>query len=226
MKITYYGHATIFVETLGKKLLFDPFISGNPKAGNIDIESIEADYILITHGHQDHVLDVEAIAKNTGATLISNFEIISWFEEKGLSGHPMNTGGKYEFEFGFVKYVHALHSSTLPDGSNGGNPGGFVVWNDEDCFYVAGDTALTEDMKLIPRTCPKLSVSILPIGDNFTMGYEDAAIAAEMLNCRKVLGYHFDTFPPIVIDPVQAKVAFLKNNCELTLPGIGETYSY
>ena len=222
MKITYYGHATLLVEMSGKKLLFDPFITGNPKATDIDLNAIEADYILITHGHQDHVLDVETIAKRTGAKLISNFEIISWFEQKGLSGHPMNTGGKFDFDFGTVKYVHALHSSALPDGSNGGNPGGFVVWNHESCIYVAGDTALTEDMKLIPRTCPALDLAVLPVGDNFTMGFDDAILASEMVQCKKVMAYHFDTFPPIEINHDVVEDAFNVAGIDLVLPEIGE----
>lgn len=224
MKITYFGHACFLVEFGGKNLLFDPFITANPLAKGIDWRQIKADYILITHGHQDHVLDVEAIAKNTDATLISNFEIITWFSEKGLKkSHSMNHGGKFSFDFGTVKYVNAVHSSALPDGSNGGNPGGFVIWGQEGCFYAAGDTALTEDMKLIPLTCPKLNVAILPIGDNFTMGYEDAAIAADFVQCNKVVGVHYNTFPPIAIDAAQAQAHFASQGKELLLPAIGET---
>lgn len=223
MKITFLGHASLQIEFNGKQLIFDPFISGNPLASNIDINSLNADYILITHGHQDHVLDVEAIANNTGASLISNYEIITWFGEKGLNGHPMNHGGKFNFDFGTVKYVNAIHSSVLPDGANGGNPGGFVIYNDRASFYVAGDTALTKDMELIPMTCPKLDVAILPIGDNFTMGYEDAAIAAEMIQCDKIIGYHYDSFPPIKIDKEKAKAHFASKGKELILLEIGES---
>ncbi|MCS7018054.1 MAG: metal-dependent hydrolase [Cytophagales bacterium] len=224
MKITYLGHACFLVEFGGKNLLFDPFITANPLASHIDWQQIKADYILITHGHQDHVLDVEAIAKNTDATLISNFEIITWFSEKGLKkSHAMNHGGKASFEFGTVKYVHAVHSSLLPDGSNGGNPGGFVVWGESGCFYAAGDTALTQDMQLIPLTCPQLDVAILPIGDNFTMGYEDAALAADFVQCNKVLGIHYNTFPPITIDTEKAQAYFASKGKELLLPKVGES---
>ncbi|NHF58727.1 metal-dependent hydrolase [Flavobacteriaceae bacterium TP-CH-4] len=223
MELTYLGHASLSLELNGSHILVDPFISGNPLAKNIEIGDLEADYILITHGHQDHVLDVEAIAQRTGATLISNYEIVSYYGEKGLKGHPMNHGGKYSFPFGTVKYVNAIHSSVLPDGTYGGNPGGFVLWSDQLCLYIAGDTALTEDMKLIPKTCPKLDLAILPIGDNFTMGYEDDLIASDYIQCSKIMGYHYDTFPPIEIDKIKAKDVFSNENKELLLPAIGET---
>ena len=125
-------------------------------AKKIDLDALDVDYLFLTHGHQDHVLDAEANAKRTGAKIISNYEIVSWYEAKGVSGRPMNHGGKYPFGFGTVTYVSAIHSSVLPDGTYGGNPGDFVVWNDCNFFYVAGDTALTYDMKLIPALCPKL----------------------------------------------------------------------
>ena len=114
MNVTYYGHNSFLVEFGGKNLLFDPFISGNGLASDIDVNTIEADYILLSHGHQDHILDAEAIAKRCDATIISNFEIISWYEPKGVKGHPMNHGGKHTFDFGTVKYVNAIHSSVLP----------------------------------------------------------------------------------------------------------------
>ena len=223
MKLTYLGHASLLIEINGTKLLVDPFISGNSLAKHINLKDIKADYILITHGHEDHVLDVETIARNNGATLISNFEIISWFGEKGLQGHSMNLGGKYTFDFGTVKYVSALHSSVLPDGTYGGNPGGFVIWSEKKCIYIAGDTALTEDMKLIPKTCPKSDLAVLPIGDNFTMGYEDALIASDYVGCEKVMGCHFDTFPPITIDKGKAKQLFSEHDKELIIPEIGQT---
>lgn len=224
MKLTFYGHACFSVEIKGKKILFDPFISPNELAKDIDINTIEADYILVSHGHQDHVYDVEAIAKRTGATVVSNFEIVSWFQSKGVeNAHPMNHGGKWTFDFGTVKYVNAVHSSVLPDGSNGGNPGGFVLMSDEGNFYFAGDTALTQDMKLIPLTCGKIDFCVFPIGDNFTMGVEDAIIAADFVSCDRIVGIHYDTFGYIVIDKNEAKDAFSKNGKELLLPAIGET---
>ncbi len=221
MKVTYYGHSSFLVEFGGKKLLFDPFISPNQLAKDIDIDSIQADYILLTHGHADHVADAETIAMNTGATIISNFEITSWYGAKGITTHPLNQGGKVTMDFGTVKYVNAIHSSSLPDGSYAGNPGGFVIWGDEGCFYHAGDTALTMDMKLIPMLCPELDFAILPIGDNFTMGCEEAAIASDFLECDRIIGCHYDTFGYIEIDHVAAKKAFSGKN--LILLPIGDS---
>ncbi|HMO38690.1 MAG TPA: metal-dependent hydrolase [Saprospiraceae bacterium] len=223
MKITYYGHACFGMEVKGKHLIFDPFISPNELAKSIDIQSIPADYILLSHAHGDHVADVETIVQNTGASLISNAEIITYYSQKGIEGHMMNHGGKWKFDFGIVKYTTAIHSSSFPDGSNGGNPGGFVIWNDANCFYYAGDTALTMDMKLIPMTCPRLDFAILPLGDNFTMGYEDAVIASDFIECEKIIACHFDTFGYIRIDHEEAKKAFAKRGKELILPGIGQS---
>jgi len=221
MNLTFYGQSSFSIELKGKTIFFDPFISPNKKAKHIDVNSLKADYVLLSHGHQDHVADAESIAKNNDATIISNYEIVSWFEKKDCKGFPLNHGGKRKFDFGTVKYVNAVHSSVLPDGTYGGNPGGFVIWNDEVCFYFAGDTALTLDMKLIPMTCPKLDFAILPIGDNFTMGYDDAAIAAEFIECENIVGCHFDTFGYIEIDHEAAKDAFKKKGKNLILPTIG-----
>ena len=223
MKITFYGHATYGIELGGKNLLFDPFISPNEKAGDVDINSIPADYILITHGHQDHVADVEAIARRTGATLISNFEIISWFANKGIEkGHPMNHGGKWNFDFGSVKYVNAVHSSTLPDGSPGGNPGGFIIESAEGNFYYSGDTALHYDMKLLGEY-HNLDFAFLCMGDNFTMGVDDALIAANFVGVDRVFGMHYDTFGYIVINHDVAKAKFQKAGKTLHLLDIGES---
>lgn len=223
MRVKFYGHSTFEVELNGKKLLFDPFFTGNPLHNNFNIESLNPDWILASHGHGDHVADIAHIAKQSKAKLISNYEIVSWFEGQGVTGHPLNHGGKFNFDFGTVKYVNAIHTSSLPDGSNGGDPGGFVVWDETKCFYFAGDTALTKDMELIPMTCPKLDFAILPIGDNFTMGYEDAAIAAEFINCDTIIGCHFDTFGYIKIDKDKALEAFKRKNKTLILPTIGQT---
>jgi len=223
MKITYYGHACFLAEIQGKKVLFDPFISPNELAQNVDVAAIEADYILVSHGHEDHVADAVSIAKRTGAQVISNFEIIGWFAGQGVeNGHPMNHGGTAQFDFGKVKYVNAVHSSVLPDGTYGGNPGGFLVYSDEGSFYFAGDTALTMDMKLIPMF-GKVDLAILPIGDNFTMGVEDAIIACDFIACDKVMGVHYDTFPPIKIDHAAAKAKFEEKGKTLILMEIGQS---
>ena len=217
MKITYYGHSCFLIETKGKQLLLDPFISGNELAKNIDVNAINVDYMLVSHGHVDHVADVEKIGKNCGASLISNWEIVTYYEKKDLKGHPMNFGGKWNFDFGTLWYVQAVHSSALPDGAYGGSAGGFIISNDEGTIYYSGDTALTLDMQLFPRLYPKIDLAILPIGDNFTMDAKAAAIAAEFVNCDKVLGCHFDTFGYIKIDHAEAKGIFANAGKALTL---------
>ncbi len=216
MKITYLGHASLAIEVAGKHLIVDPFITGNELAKNIDISSLKADYILITHAHQDHILDVDAIAKNTGAKVISNYEIVTHYGSKGIEGHPLNHGGSWQFDFGKLTYSNAIHTSSFADGSYGGNPGGFVIETEEGNIYIAGDTALTFDMKLIPLKA-NIDLAILPIGDNFTMGIDDAVIASDFVECNKVLGYHYDTFGYIKINHIEAKSKFSEKNKELIL---------
>ncbi len=224
MKITFYGHASIGIEMSGKHLMIDPFISGNPNAGHIDINSLKADYILLTHAHQDHILDVETIAKNNNSIIVSNWEIATHYGNKGFQYHPMNHGGSWQFDFGKVKYVNAIHSSSFPDGSYGGNPGGFVIEGEHKNIYISGDTALTMDMKLIAmRTM--LDLAIFPIGNNFTMDVEDAIIAADFVNCDKILGCHYDTFGFIVINHDEAKKKFFDAGKDLMLLEIGESIS-
>jgi L-ascorbate metabolism protein UlaG (beta-lactamase superfamily) len=222
MKITFYGHASLGIEVGGKHILVDPFISGNPLAAHIDINALQADYILLTHAHGDHVLDVEAIAERTKATIVSNAEIATYYSNKGLNAHPMNHGGSWTFDFGKVKYVNAIHSSSFPDGTNGGNPGGFVIEGEHKNIYIAGDTALTMDMKLISMRT-KLDLAIFPIGNNFTMDVEDAIIAADFVECDKILGYHYDTFGYIKIDHKQAIQQFFDKGKDLMLLEIGES---
>lgn len=223
MKITFYGQNSLSLKIAGKNIIVDPFISGNPLSkDSIDINDLKADYILVTHAHQDHTLDVEAIAKNTGATIVSNYEIAMHYEAKGCTVHPMNLGGNWQFDFGKVKYVNAIHTSSFPDGSYGGQPGGFVIEGEHKNVYIAGDTALTMDMKLIPMFT-KLDLAILPIGDNFTMGIDDAIIASDFVECDKVLGVHYDTFGYIEIDHEQAKKKFYDVNKDLMLLEIGES---
>ncbi|WP_158851188.1 metal-dependent hydrolase [Algibacter sp. L1A34] len=222
MKITFYGHACLGIKIDDISILVDPFITGNEKAANIDINTIEADYIMVTHAHQDHILDVDAIAKRTNAVIISNFEIVTHFGNLGLEGHPMNHGGQWDFEFGNVKYVNAIHTSSFPDGTYGGQPGGFIIESEHKNIYIAGDTALTFDMKLIPMQT-KLDLAILPIGDNFTMGINDAILASDFVECDKILGCHFDTFGYIEIDHEVAKRKFFEKDKDLMLLEIGES---
>ncbi|MFN5135885.1 MAG: metal-dependent hydrolase [Chitinophagaceae bacterium] len=222
MKLTYYGHSCFSVEIKGKHLLFDPFITYNELAKDVDANTVPADYIFVSHGHQDHVADLVSIAKRTGALVICAWEIYEWLKKQGVeNAHPMNTGGKKQFDFGTVKCMVAQHSSSLPDGSYGGNPMGFVIRSDKN-FYYSGDTALTMEMQLVSQGGP-IDFAILPIGDNFTMGYDDAARASHMINCHTVVGVHYNTFPYIVIDTVHAKDHFSKNGLNLLLPAIGET---
>ncbi len=221
MKITYLGHASLSIEAHGKVILVDPFITKNDLAKNIDSNTLEADYILITHAHFDHVADVEAIATRTGAIIISNYEIATYFGNKGFKGHPMNHGGTWKFDFGNIHMVNAIHTSSFEDGSYGGNPAGFVLETAHHRIYIAGDTALTYDMKLIPKVIGKLDLAILPIGDNFTMGLESAIIASDFVECDKVLGYHYDTFGYIEIDHKKAISKFARQHKELVLLDIG-----
>lgn len=223
MRFTYFGHSCFQIEVNNKILLFDPFIGGNPNAGEIKINELKPNYILISHGHGDHIADAVAIAKQSNATVISNFEICNWLQPQGVADCVgMNIGGKKQFDDFAVKCAVAHHSSVLPDGKNGGNPMGFVVNTKEGDFYYAGDTALTLDMQLIPKWA-KLKFAILPIGDHFTMGYEDALEAAKMLDCKKIIGVHFDTFPPIAIEHQTVKKAFTEAGIEIFLPQMGET---
>jgi L-ascorbate metabolism protein UlaG (beta-lactamase superfamily) len=223
MKYTCYGHSCFAVEIQGKKVLFDPFITHNELAKSVDISKIEADYIFVSHGHEDHTADLIDLAKRTGAKVVSNYEIVMWAKGKGVENlHPMNPGGKWKFSFGTVKCVVAQHSSSLPDGSYGGNPVGFVFMTDDGNFYYSGDTALTLDMELVPAITT-LDFAVLPIGDNFTMGIEDAIAAAELIECDKIIGVHYNTFGYVKIDTEEAVKLFDDAGVELILPEIGST---
>ena len=198
-KITWYGHATLGLETDGYKLIIDPFFSGNP-AAPIAPEAVEADFILVSHGHGDHVGDGVAIAKRTNAMIISNFEIAEWFEGQGVAKtHGQHIGGGFKHPFGYLKLTLALHGSALPDGSNGGNPAGFLLTtNDGQKIYLAQDTGLFGDMKLIGEE--GLDLAVIPIGDNYTMGPDDALRAVKMLQPKVVIPIHYNTWDLLAQD--------------------------
>ncbi len=221
MEIRYLGHSCFQLISGDQKVIIDPFITGNDLAQDIDVDQLEAQYILLSHGHQDHVLDVESIYENNQAQVIANYEVATWFQNKGLERvHPINQGGKLELDFGQVKAVNAIHSSSMPDGSYGGNPLGFVINCASRCLYFAGDTALTMDMKLIGEQ-HQVDLAFLPIGDNFTMGIDDALLAAKFVGTDRIIGMHYDTFPPIEIDRQQAKNLAESQGKELILMQIG-----
>jgi L-ascorbate metabolism protein UlaG (beta-lactamase superfamily) len=232
-KLTYFGHSCFALTINGTKILFDPFITGNELASDIDITDIQPNIILITHGHQDHVLDVHEIADQSGANVYANFEVANWLTGQGVEKVTgMNHGGTLDLGHGITaKYVNAVHTSSLPDGSYGGQPGGFVInWEMEDEFgslYHSGDTALHQDMIQIAEDGGPhgIDVALLCLGDHFTMGYTDAIKAADMVQANQVFGHHFDTFEPIEINHAEVKQAFDQSGIDLTLPKIGEIYT-
>lgn len=223
MQLTYYGHASFSLVINNKHILVDPYITGNPSAAGINPDSIQADFILVTHGHGDHIADLITIAGRTGAKVIANAEIADWLETKGIKNvHPLNQGGFIDFEFGKLRAVNAIHSSGLPDGSYGGNPLGFVINTAEGNLYIAGDTALTMDMQLIPYWSI-LDFAILPIGGNYTMDAADAVIASDFIKCDKIVGIHYNTFDIIKIDTQVAQDLFSQAGKSLILPEPGAT---
>ncbi len=197
-EIRYLGHASFQILTGGQSVLIDPFLTGNPQAA-ASADDIEADAILVTHGHEDHMADVEAIASRTGALVVSNFEIVSWFQKRGVeNAHPMHIGGRHAFDFGVLKLTVAHHGSMLPDGSCGGSPAGLILKTEDVTIYDAGDTALFSDMRLIGDE--EIDVAILPIGDNFTMGPEDSVRATQFIRPGTVIPAHYNTWPVIEQD--------------------------
>jgi L-ascorbate metabolism protein UlaG (beta-lactamase superfamily) len=196
--IRWLGHSAFHIQTPESSLLIDPFFTGNPKAPD-NAKDIRADFILVSHGHGDHVGDALEIAKRDNATIITNYEIAGWFEAKGVKAHGMQHGGGFQFPFGRCKLTLAFHGSALPDGANGGNPAGFLItFNNGKTFYDAADTGLFGDMRLIGDH--KVDVAALPIGDNYTMGPDDALKAVEFLRPGRVIPIHYNTFPIIEQD--------------------------
>ena len=224
MKFTYYGHSTFLIEINDAMILTDPFITGNGMASEVDIAAINPNYILVSHAHQDHILDVEQIAKQSGALVVANYEVASHFGNKGLTVHHLNQGGTASFDFGSVKAFGAIHSSSFPDGSYGGNPLSFLITSHEGNCYFAADTSLTMDMKLVPMFAD-LNVAILPIGGTFTMDVKEAIMASTFLACDQIIGMHYNTFPPIEIDTKDGVEEFKKMNKTLRIMDIGESIS-
>lgn len=223
--ISYLGHSSFQIITKGITIITDPFIRNNDLAASIEFEKLTADYIFVSHGHDDHTEDLLDLARQTGAKVVCAFEIYTWLNEMDYPNtHPLNHGGSVLLDAGRVKMVPAVHSSSFGTGRYTGSAGGFVVENDEDCFYFAGDTALTYDMKLIADDFD-LDFAFLPIGDNFTMGPKDAARAEEFVNCRRIIGMHFDTFGFIKLDHQAAGIPFAERGAELIIPEIGKTFN-
>ncbi len=199
LKLTWYSHACILVETSQTRILVDPFLSGNPLAP-VREDEVAAEVILVSHGHGDHLGDTVSISKRTGATVISNFEIANWLLDQGVENvHPQHIGGGFDYPWGRVKLTIAHHGSALPDGSYGGNPCGFLLYLEGKKIYHACDTGLFYDMKLIGEE--GIDLAILPIGDNFTMGPVDALRAVKLIEPAKVLPIHYNTFDVIAQDP-------------------------
>jgi L-ascorbate metabolism protein UlaG (beta-lactamase superfamily) len=199
VKVTWHGHAALTLDVDGTILLVDPYLSDNP-AAETGPENVKADYILISHGHGDHVGDAVEIAKRTGAMVITNFEIANWMGDRGLEVHPQHLGGGFEYPFGYLKLTLALHGSGLPDGSYGGNPAGFLLTTKEEKkIYLACDTGLFGDMRLIGEE--GIDLAVLPIGDNFTMGPKDALRAVEFIHPKHVIPVHYNTWDLIAQDP-------------------------
>ncbi len=223
-KITWYGHAALGLETDGYKLLVDPYFTGNP-AARVSPDKVEADFILVSHGHGDHIGDTLAIAKRTGAMVISNYEIASWVEGKGVKSHPQHLGGGYRHPFGYLKLTLALHGSVLPDGTYGGNPAGFLLTTQEGKkIYMAGDTGLFGDMRLIGEE--GLDLAVIPIGDNFTMGPDDALRAVKLLQPRHVIPIHYNTWDLIAQNPTAwAQRVEKETKTEVHVLNPGETYT-
>ena len=200
VKVIYHGHATVSIKSDGHHIVIDPFFSGNPAAKS-SADAINPDFILVSHGHGDHVGDAIDIAKRTNALVIANFEIVNWLAQQGVERtHPLHIGGGNTFPFGYCKMTIAHHGSSLPDGAYGGNPGGFLLrLNSGKTIYFAGDTALTYDMKFLADE--NVDLAILPIGDNFTMGQDDAIKAVQLIRPAVVLPIHYNTWPYIESDP-------------------------
>ncbi|WP_262246745.1 metal-dependent hydrolase [Parapedobacter soli] len=223
MKAVYYGHSCVELQVGGTTILFDPFISPNPKAAHIDIGQLKPDYILLSHGHEDHVADVAAIQQGSKAKVLAVVETAAWVGRQNVPQEDIiafNFGGTIQTDFGTVKMVYALHTNGTPDGQYGGQPAGYVLQTGGKKIYFAGDTALTLEMKLLEPL--GLDWAFLPIGGHYTMDVDDAVTASRFINCTDIVGIHYNTFPPITIDKEAAKGKFAAAGRTLHLPDIGE----
>ncbi len=225
ISITWHGHATFTLDIDGSKVIVDPFFASNNPVAKTSATDVPANFILQTHGHADHIADTVGLAQRTGSLVIGNFEICNWIAGQGHeNSHALNTGGGYSFPFGRVKMTPALHSSGLPDGSYGGDPGGFVVTAAGKKIYIAGDTALFSDMALIGRM--GLDVALLPIGDNFTMGPDDSLLALDYLKPKVVIPCHYNTWPPIAVDVAAwAERVSVETEARPVVLAVDETYT-
>lgn len=225
ISITWHGHATFALDINGTKVVVDPFLAPNNPSATVTAADVAADYILQTHGHGDHIADTIPLAQRTGAQVIANFEISNWLNGKGVANtHAQHIGGGFQHPFAHVKMTHAQHGSGLPDGSYGGNPGGFLLTVDGKRIYIAGDTALFSDMAFYGAG--GLDVAILPIGDNFTMGPDDALLALGYLKPRVVIPCHYNTWPVIAVDVAAwADRVAAETATRPVVLGVDETYS-
>lgn len=224
MEVTYYGQSCVVFDFNGSKVLLDPFITYNPLAKDIDVNIIKPDYIFLTHCHQDHVADMKNIQSNSGATVAAVVETAAWVRKQGVPDDKVieyNFGGTLSLPFGKVKMVYALHTNSTPDGDYAGVAVGYVFFVGDKKIYFAGDTALTLEMKLLEDL--QLDWAFLPIGGHYTMDVDDAINAAQFVNCKNIIGIHYDTFPPISINTEEAKQKFEASGLHLLLPKIGES---
>ncbi|MFA1821291.1 metal-dependent hydrolase [Virgibacillus oceani] len=223
MKVSYHGHSVVKVVTDSHTILIDPFISGN-EACDLDADSVDADVILLTHGHNDHVGDTIPIARRTNALIVTSAELADFFGPKDLNSHPMHIGGKHKFDFGTVKFTQAFHGSSFTDEDGtvvyGGMPGGILLTVEGKTIYHVGDTGLFSDLKLI-GDMNDIDLAFVPIGDNFTMGPEDALVATDWIQAKTVVPIHYNTFPVIEQDPHDF-VSKVKTG-EAKVMNIGET---
>ncbi len=222
-KLTYHGHSCFELGCERNKVIIDPFLRDNPHT-SLDPGEVSVTAILVSHGHGDHLGDTIEIAKHNNCLVVSNYEICGWLEAQGIQVHPMHIGGAFNFKWGRVKLVPAIHGSGLPDGSYGGLAAGFLIEMGGKNVYFAGDTALHSDMALYGRLNP-IDLALLPIGDNFTMGIDDAVEAAVMCGASEVVPIHYDTFPVIQVDPGEFAHRAGKRGVKVRVMEFGETIS-